>query len=93
MLFQAAAGAEVFSLQTASLLSGAVALSMLISPLLLVDIDKLLLPRYALGKKPSMKELSEPQQAPILIAGFGRYGQIVWPHAAGTRPFSHRARP
>ena len=46
-MFQAAAGAKVFSPQTASLLIGAVALSMLLSPLLLVAIDKLLLPRFA----------------------------------------------
>jgi len=77
VVFQAAAGAQVFSPQTASLLIGAVALSMLISPLLLVAIDKLLLPRYANGKKPALEELSEPQEAPIIIAGFGRYGQIV----------------
>ena len=77
VVFQTAAGAEVFSLQTASLLIGAVALSMLISPLLLVAIDKLLLPRYANCNTPQMKEISEPQQAPIIIAGFGRYGQIV----------------
>ena len=47
VVFQAAAGARVFSPETASLLIGAVALSMLISPLLLVAVDKLLLPRYA----------------------------------------------
>jgi glutathione-regulated potassium-efflux system ancillary protein KefC len=77
VVFQAAASAEVFSAETASLLIGAVALSMLISPLLLVAIDKLLLPRYANCNTPQMKEISEPQQAPIIIAGFGRYGQIV----------------
>jgi glutathione-regulated potassium-efflux system ancillary protein KefC len=77
VVFQAAAGARVFSPETASLLIGAVALSMLISPLLLVAIDKLLLPRYAKGKKTTLKEISEPQEAPVIIAGFGRYGQIV----------------
>jgi glutathione-regulated potassium-efflux system ancillary protein KefC len=77
VVFQAAAGAQVFSAQTASLLMGAVALSMLVSPLLLVAIDKLLIPRYADGKKPALPEISEPQTAPIIIAGFGRYGQIV----------------
>ena len=77
VVFQAAAGARVFSPETASLLIGAVALSMLISPLLLLAIDKLLLPRYANGKKSTLKEISEPQEAPIIIAGFGRYGQIV----------------
>ena len=77
VVFQAAAGARVFSSETASLLIGAVALSMLISPLLLVAIDKLLLPRYAKGKPSTMEEISEPQEAPVIIAGFGRYGQIV----------------
>ncbi|MDQ3059523.1 MAG: glutathione-regulated potassium-efflux system protein KefC [Pseudomonadota bacterium] len=77
VVFQAAAGAQVFSAQTASLLIGAVALSMLISPLLLVAVDRLLLPRYARGKKPALEEMSEPQDAPIIIVGFGRYGQIV----------------
>ena len=77
VVFQAAAGAQVFSSETASLLIGAVALSMLISPLLLLAIDKLLLPRYAKGKPSTMEEISEPQEAPVIIAGFGRYGQIV----------------
>ncbi len=40
VVFQAAAGAQVFSAETASLLIGAVALSMLISPLLLVLVDR-----------------------------------------------------
>ncbi|MDO8248120.1 MAG: glutathione-regulated potassium-efflux system protein KefC [Rhodoferax sp.] len=77
VVFQAAAGAHVFPAQTASLLIGAVAVSMLVSPLILVAIDKLLLPRYAHLGKITMAEISEPQQAPVLIAGFGRYGQIV----------------
>lgn len=77
VVFQAAAGARVFAPETASLLIGAVALSMLVSPLLLVAIDKLLLPRYANCNTPQLEEISEQQAAPIIIAGFGRYGQIV----------------
>lgn len=77
VVFQAAAGAHVFSAQTASLLIGAVAVSMLVSPLLLVAIDKWLLPRYANCGVTPMDEISEPQEAPIVIAGFGRYGQII----------------
>ncbi len=79
VVFQAAAGAQVFSAETASLLIGAVALSMLISPLLLVLIDRALLRRYAQLKTatPPEQEISEPQEAPVIIAGFGRYGQIV----------------
>jgi glutathione-regulated potassium-efflux system ancillary protein KefC len=77
VVFQAAAGAQVFSPQTASLLIGAVALSMLLSPLLLLAVDKLLLPRFAGHKNTDLKEISEPQSASVVIAGFGRYGQIV----------------
>jgi glutathione-regulated potassium-efflux system ancillary protein KefC len=76
VVFQAAAGAQVFSPQTASLLIGAVALSMLLGPLLLLAIDKLVLPRYAKGKS-TLAEISEPQSSPVIIAGFGRYGQII----------------
>jgi glutathione-regulated potassium-efflux system ancillary protein KefC len=77
VVFQAAAGANVFTNQTASLLIGAVAVSMLVSPLILVAIDRLLLPRYANCGVPKMEEIAEPQSASIIIAGFGRYGQIV----------------
>jgi len=77
VVFQAAAGARVFPAETASLLIGAVAVSMLLSPLLLVMLDKLLLPRWANCGVPVLEEISEPQQAPVVIAGFGRYGQIV----------------
>ena len=77
VVFQTAAVANVFAPQTASLLIGAVAISMLLSPLLLVAIDKFLLPRFADSGKPDMKEISEPQEAEIIVAGFGRYGQIV----------------
>ena len=77
VVFQAAAGARVFAAETASLLIGAVALSMLLSPLLLALLDRVLLRRYAQVKAPKAAEISEPQEAPIIIAGFGRYGQIV----------------
>jgi glutathione-regulated potassium-efflux system ancillary protein KefC len=77
VVFQAAAGAKVFPAETASLLIGAVAVSMLVSPVILVAIDKLLLPRYAHSGAPKPEEISEQQEAPIIVAGFGRYGQIV----------------
>ena len=77
VVFQAAAGAQVLRPETASLLIGSVAVSMLVSPLLLVLLDRFVLPRYARQAKPAMAEISEPQHAPVVIAGFGRYGQIV----------------
>ena len=77
VVFQAAAGAKVFAPETASFLIGVVALSMLISPLILIAIDKFWLPRYANCGVELPDEISEQQAAPIIIAGFGRYGQII----------------
>ncbi len=77
VVFQQAVGINIISTQTGSLLVGAVALSMLLSPLLLVLIDKFLLPRYAHCSAVQMDEISEPQNQPIIVAGIGRFGQIV----------------
>lgn len=77
VVFQAGAGAGVLSAPAASLLIAAVALSMLLSPLLLVALDRWLMPRLAAAGTAAPAEISEPQTAPVLIAGFGRYGQIV----------------
>jgi glutathione-regulated potassium-efflux system ancillary protein KefC len=84
VVFQQAATARVWPEATASLLTGAVALSMLVTPLLLVLIDRRLMPRLAArGAAQSAAalgdehQLGEPQDAPVLLCGFGRYGQIV----------------
>jgi len=77
VVFQQAAGSAVFSAETASLLIGAVAVSMLLSPLLLVLVDRFLVPHLAAGHAVQLQEISEQQHAPVIIAGFGRYGQIV----------------
>jgi glutathione-regulated potassium-efflux system ancillary protein KefC len=76
VVFQAAVGARVLPAETASLLVGAVAVSMLVTPMLLVAVDRWLLPRLGQARR-TLAELSEPQHAPVIIAGFGRYGQIV----------------
>jgi len=78
VVFQAAAQSSVISAEAASLLVAAVALSMLLTPLLLVLVDRWLAPRLARhGAAEKPDEISEVQHAPIIIAGFGRYGQIV----------------
>ena len=78
VVFRGAADAQALPSATASLLIGAVALSMLLTPLALVAVDRWWLPRHAeCGRAPRPPELSEPQTAPVIIAGFGRYGQIV----------------
>lgn len=78
VVFQTAAGATVIDVPTASLLTAAVAISMLLTPLLLLLTDRLtarLVRHEGGGERPA--EIDEPQHAPILICGFGRYGQIV----------------
>ncbi|HEY1393036.1 MAG TPA: glutathione-regulated potassium-efflux system protein KefC, partial [Methylibium sp.] len=77
VVFQQASSEGVFSAEVGSVLIGAVALSMLVTPLLLVAMDRWLLPRYANCAAPAVSELDEPQDAPVLICGFGRYGQII----------------
>ncbi len=77
VVFQAAQQAGVIDGSTSSLLVAAVAVSMLISPLALVLADKWLLPRLAQHGARKLAELDEAQHQQVIIAGFGRYGQIV----------------
>jgi glutathione-regulated potassium-efflux system ancillary protein KefC len=53
---------------------------MLLTPLLLAAAERWWLPRLAACDaqgRPVAPELEAPQHAPVIIAGFGRYGQIV----------------
>jgi len=77
VVFQAAAQAGVIAAPVSSLLVAVVAISMLLSPLLLLLADRYWIPRLSRGTRRVLPELSEPQHAPVIIAGFGRYGQIV----------------
>ena len=78
VVFQAAQGAGVLAAETASLLVASVALSMLLTPLLLVLSDRWWRTHLARhDKQPGPAEIKESQHAPIIICGFGRYGQIV----------------
>jgi glutathione-regulated potassium-efflux system ancillary protein KefC len=89
VVFQAAAQAGVIDAPTSSLLVAAVAVSMLLTPLALLLADRWLAPRLAQRRDgPAPKEIDEPQEAPIIIAGFGRYGQIVGrlAYASGLKP-------
>ncbi len=77
VVFQTAAQAGVITAPVSSLLVAAVAISMLLSPLLLVLADRWWIPRLSGRTRSDLPEIDEPQDAPIIIAGFGRYGQIV----------------
>ena len=78
VVLQAAQGASLVSGANASLLVAAIALSMLLTPLLLLVADRVITPRLARRPSgPGLDEIQQPQHAPIIICGFGRYGQIV----------------
>ncbi len=78
VVLQAATGANVIPDAPASFIVAAIAISMLMTPLLLVLVDRFVAPRLApRGGVEGVDEIRDEQQAPILILGFGRYGQIV----------------
>lgn len=79
VVFQQAAGEQLLSPAITSILIGTVALSMLVTPLLLVLVDRWGPRLEAAGgdAQAAQHALSEAQEAPIIIAGFGRYGQVV----------------
>jgi glutathione-regulated potassium-efflux system ancillary protein KefC len=76
VVLQTATGAQLLDGPTSSLLVAAITLSMLLTPLMLLVADRWSA-RLAAAGASSLEELSEPQEAPVIIAGFGRYGQIV----------------
>ena len=62
--------------ETAGLLIAVVALSMVTTPLLLILHDRLIEPLFAGGRQPDFDAV-EDEGNPVIIAGFGRFGQIV----------------
>lgn len=78
VVFQAASGGRVIDGEAASLLVAVVALSMLLTPLLLLGADRWWAAHLqAHQQDPVAHRLETPQRAPVILAGFGRYGQIV----------------
>jgi len=77
VVFQTALLAGVITATTSSLLVAAVAISMLLTPLALVLVDRYVTPRLSARGAPKLAEIAEPQSQAVIIAGFGRYGQIV----------------
>lgn len=78
VVFQTAAGAGVIDAPTSSLLVAAVALSMLLTPLVLLLSDRFWARRHAAdSREADYDPIDDAHGAPVIIAGFGRYGQIV----------------
>ncbi|KPJ95275.1 MAG: potassium transporter KefC, partial [Gammaproteobacteria bacterium SG8_11] len=76
VLFGVATGFAAMPQELADLLIVVVAFSMLTTPLLLIANEKLIEPWFAnIDAVPD--EVMEAQENPVVIAGFGRFGQIV----------------
>jgi monovalent cation:proton antiporter-2 (CPA2) family protein len=84
VLLGQAATLNIFNGEQAALFNAIVALSMLTTPLLFVLYEKVLLPKYNQGTKPEKAdEISEKNR--VIIAGAGRFGQIVLRLLAGRK--------
>ncbi len=74
LLGPSAAGAAIEP-ETAQVVTLAVALSMLLTPFLLVLHDQVIAPRFA--EKAPPRPAETPQAAEVIVAGLGRVGQVI----------------
>ncbi|MGY4027559.1 monovalent cation:proton antiporter-2 (CPA2) family protein [Aeromonas rivuli] len=79
VLFSFASQNRVLPEPMIGLLTLVVALSMALTPLLLILNDKVIQPWFDYRSQPERPEHEQPQALdnPVIIAGFGRFGQIV----------------
>ena len=77
VVFGAAVTAHVFTPDTGAVLVVVVTLSMVATPLLLLLHDQVLAPRLATPRSKRPDDQIDEQHNPIIIAGFGRFGQII----------------
>ncbi|MGH8273348.1 MAG: monovalent cation:proton antiporter-2 (CPA2) family protein [Gammaproteobacteria bacterium] len=76
VLFGLAAGFGLLPRPASDLLILVVAFSMALTPLLVMLNDRVLNPWFARSQPPAFDRIDEPGN-PVIIAGFGRFGQIV----------------
>ncbi|MGH8722966.1 MAG: cation:proton antiporter, partial [Burkholderiales bacterium] len=70
-----AAAGRILPRETLDVLNAAVAASMLTTPLLMLLYERVLAPRLALGAEREADVFDESN--PVIVAGFGRFGQVV----------------
>jgi glutathione-regulated potassium-efflux system ancillary protein KefC len=75
VVFSVASDAKVLPGNWDKILTLAVALSMAVTPLLVIGANRFV--RRATRKAQRAPDEIEPSDAPVIIAGFGRFGQIV----------------
>jgi glutathione-regulated potassium-efflux system ancillary protein KefC len=77
------AAGRILPKETLDVLNAAVAASMLSTPFLFVLYERVLAPRFARGEERAPDAIEE--QNPVIIAGFGRFGQVVQRVLAGMK--------
>jgi monovalent cation:proton antiporter-2 (CPA2) family protein len=77
VLFSFATQNNVLSAAVAGPLVVVVALSMALTPLLMIINDKLVQPRFAQGSDEERQADVIDEENPVIIAGFGRFGNVV----------------
>jgi glutathione-regulated potassium-efflux system protein KefB len=75
VLFGVAGAQHVLEQPAVALLNAVVAASMLTTPLLILLYERVIMPRLERGSERAPDAIEEHN--PVIIAGFGRYGQIV----------------
>jgi glutathione-regulated potassium-efflux system protein KefB len=76
VLFNLAVGQAIMGRELANLLIVVVTLSMALTPFLYILHDRLVRPRFAVREKRAF-DVPTDEAAPVIIAGFGRVGQVV----------------
>jgi monovalent cation:proton antiporter-2 (CPA2) family protein len=75
VLFGVAGTQKVVPAETVSLLNAVVAVTMLSTPFLMMLWERVLAPRLSKGAERAPDAIDE--QNPVIVAGFGRFGQVV----------------
>ncbi len=68
---------EILEAEVARLLVAVVALSMAVTPLLFILYERVLAPRYTAVSREERAPDRIDEQAPVILAGFGRFGNFV----------------
>jgi monovalent cation:proton antiporter-2 (CPA2) family protein len=77
VLFSFATQNKVLTTAVAGPLVAAVALSMMLTPLMMILNDRLVQPRFNTAEDEREADDIDDNENPVIIAGFGRFGQIV----------------
>lgn len=76
VLFQYTGGLNILSPEQAAFLTLTVALSMVATPFLMLVNERFVIPRF-MSRLPEREYDTITEQNPIILAGYGRFGQII----------------